>query len=113
MNILMKGFDLKFVDFFDYIIGIIKEIWEDCGIVILYDYYVFEIVVWLFVLVVVGNKDVIGVIMVMLVEFFDRMLFGEDVIWFGMFEVGMLLLYWLYLIVIYVYFGVYGVFMGK
>lgn len=51
----MKGFLNCFVDFFDYIIGIIKEIWEDWGIVILYEYYVFDIVVCLLVLVVVGN----------------------------------------------------------
>ena len=28
----MKGFDTKFSDFPDYIIGITKEIWEDRGI---------------------------------------------------------------------------------
>lgn len=109
----MKGFLNCFVDFFDYIIGIIKEIWEDCGIVMLYDYYVFDIVVRFLVLVVVGNQNVIGVIMVILVEFLDCMLFGEDVIWLGILEDGMLFLYCLYFIVIYVKFGVYGVLMGK
>jgi ABC-type sugar transport system substrate-binding protein len=35
----MKGFDPKFADFPDYIIGITKEIWEDRGIATLHRYY--------------------------------------------------------------------------
>ena len=35
----MKGFDQKFKDFPDYILGITKEIWEDRGISTLYNYY--------------------------------------------------------------------------
>ena len=41
----MKGFDPKFTDFPDYIIGITKEIWEDRGIATLHDYYAPDIVV--------------------------------------------------------------------
>jgi hypothetical protein len=41
----MKGFDPKFRDFPDYIIGITKEIWEDRGIHTLHDYYSKDIVV--------------------------------------------------------------------
>ena len=41
----MKGFDPKFRDFPDYIIGITKEIWEDRGIATLHDYYSKDIVV--------------------------------------------------------------------
>ena len=32
MEVDMKGFDQKFKDFPDYILGITKEIWEDRGI---------------------------------------------------------------------------------
>ena len=35
----MKGFDQKFKDFPDYILGITKEIWEDRGISTLHNYY--------------------------------------------------------------------------
>ena len=35
----MKGFDQKFKDFPDYILGITKEIWEDRGISTLHSYY--------------------------------------------------------------------------
>ena len=41
----MKGFDPKFRDFPDYIIGITKEIWEDRGIATLHEYYSDDIVV--------------------------------------------------------------------
>lgn len=41
----MKGFDPKFRDFPDYMIGITKEIWEDRGIATLHRYYAPEIVV--------------------------------------------------------------------
>ena len=41
----MKGFDPKFRDFPDYIVGITKEIWEDRGIATLHDYYGEDIVV--------------------------------------------------------------------
>ena len=34
----MKGFDPKFKDFPDYILGITKEIWEDRGISTLQEY---------------------------------------------------------------------------
>ena len=40
----MKGFDAKFRDFPDYILGITKEIWEDRGIHTLHDYYAEDIV---------------------------------------------------------------------
>lgn len=39
----MKGFDSKFLDFPDYIIGITKEIWEDRQIAKLHDYYASDI----------------------------------------------------------------------
>ena len=86
----MQGFDPKFTDFPDYIIGITKEIWEDRGIATLHDYYAPDIVVRSPASVVVGNQKVIGATMATLAEFPDRQLLGEDVIWSGSPETGML-----------------------
>lgn len=86
----MKGFDTKFRDFPDYIIGITKEIWEDRGIDTLHRYYSNEIVVRSPASVVLGNRKVIGATMATLAEFPDRELLGEDVIWSGTPEEGML-----------------------
>lgn len=86
----MKGFDPKFADFPDYIIGITKEIWEDRGIATLHDYYAPDIVVRSPGSVVVGNHGVVAATMATLAEFPDRELLGEDVIWWGTPEDGML-----------------------
>ncbi|MDV7143399.1 ester cyclase [Tropicimonas sp. TH_r6] len=86
----MNGFDPKFRDFPDYIIGITKEIWEDRGIATLHDYYAPDIVVRSPSSVVTGNENVIGATMATLAEFPDRTLLGEDVIWSGTPEDGML-----------------------
>lgn len=86
----MKGFDPKFRDFPDYIIGITKEIWEDRGIATLHRYYADDIVVRSPASVVVGNTGVIAATMATLAEFPDRTLLGEDVIWCGSPEEGML-----------------------
>ncbi|NBD29262.1 MAG: nuclear transport factor 2 family protein [Alphaproteobacteria bacterium] len=86
----MKGFDPKFADFPDYIIGITKEIWEDRGIATLHHYYAPDIVVRSPASVVVGNQGVIAATMATLAEFPDRELLGEDVIWSGTPEEGML-----------------------
>lgn len=86
----MKGFDARFKDFPDYIIGITKEIWEDRGIATLHRYYASDIVVRSPASVVVGNEGVIAATMATLAEFPDRTLLGEDVIWSGTPEEGML-----------------------
>jgi len=86
----MKGFDTKFRDFPDYIIGITHEIWEDRGIATLHDYYAPDIPVRSPSSVVVGNQGVIAATMATLSEFPDRELLGEDVIWSGTPETGML-----------------------
>ena len=86
----MKGFAPKFRDFPDYIIGITKEIWEDRGVATLHDYYAKDIVVRSPGTVVVGNENVIGATLATLAEFPDRALLGEDVIWSGTPEEGML-----------------------
>ncbi len=86
----MQGFDERFRDFPDYILGITKEIWEDRGIATLHRYYAPEIIVRSPAGIVVGNEAVIGATMATLAEFPDRTLLGEDVIWSGSPEVGML-----------------------
>ncbi|MEE2951907.1 MAG: nuclear transport factor 2 family protein [Pseudomonadota bacterium] len=86
----MKGFDPKFRDFPDYIISITKEIWEDRGIATLHHYYAPDIVVRSPASVVMGNQDVIAATLATLAEFPDRTLLGEDVIWSGTPEEGML-----------------------
>lgn len=86
----MKGFDKRWKDFPDYIIGITKEIWEDRGVNTLHRYYAPDIVVRSPPSVVVGNKGVIAATLATLAEFPDRTLLGEDVIWSGTPESGML-----------------------
>ncbi len=86
----MKGFDPRWKDFPDYIIGITREIWEERKIATLHDYYADDIIVRSPASVVVGNQGVIGATMATLAEFPDRTLLGEDVIWCGTPEDGML-----------------------
>lgn len=86
----MKGFDPKWKDFPDYIIGITAEIWEGRGISTLEHYYAEDIPVRSPGSLVLGNKGVIAATMATLAEFPDRRLLGEDVIWSGNPEQGML-----------------------
>jgi SnoaL-like polyketide cyclase len=87
----LKGFDPKWKDFPDYIIGVTREIWEERGIAKLNHYYAPDIVVRSPSSVVVGNHGVIAATMATLAEFPDRELPGEDVIWSGNAEAGDLL----------------------
>ncbi|MBO9451129.1 ester cyclase [Tropicibacter sp. R16_0] len=109
----MKGFDPKFKDFPDYIIGITKEIWEDRGIATLHHYYAPDIVVRSPASVVVGNQGVIAATMATLAEFPDRTLLGEDVIWSGTPEEGMLSSHRLLSTATHMGDGVYGKATGK
>lgn len=79
----MDGFDPKFADFPDYILGITREIWEDRGISTLNHYYADDIAVRSPSGIVFGNGGVIAATMATLAEFPDRQLLGEDVIWSG------------------------------
>lgn len=79
----LEGFDPKFADFPDYILGITKEIWEDRGISTLESYYAPDIAVRSPSGIVFGNDGVIAATMATLAEFPDRQLLGEDVIWSG------------------------------
>lgn len=109
----MQGFDSKFKDFPDYIIGITREIWENRGIATLHHYYSDDIVVRSPGSVVVGNVDVIGATMATLAEFPDRRLLGEDVIWSGSPEEGMLSSHRIFSTATHAHDGVYGEATGK
>ena len=87
----MRGFDNRFKDFPDYILGITKEIWEDRGVgVRMKDYYAPEVVVRTPLGVSLGEPAMTATTMATLVEFPDRVILGEDVIWSGTPEDGML-----------------------
>jgi len=86
----MKGFDEKFNDFPDYILKITNEIWENRGLHTLHDYYAPDIVVRTPLGIDFGNQGVINATMNVLAEFPNRTLLGEDVIWSGTPETGML-----------------------
>lgn len=109
----MKGFDQKFKDFPDYIIGITEEIWEKRGIATLHDYYSSDIIVRSPASIVIGNQNVIGATMATLAEFPDRQLLGEDVIWSGTPEVGLLSSHRILTIATHKHSGVYGEATGK
>ena len=109
----MQGFDSKFKDFPDYIIGITNEIWESRGISTLHQYYSDDIVVRSPGSVVVGNQGVIAATMATLAEFPDRRLLGEDVIWSGTPEEGMLSSHRIYSTATHAHDGVYGAATGK
>ena len=109
----MKGFSNRWKDFPDYIIGITKEIWEDRGIATLHHYYSPDIVVRSPASVVIGNEKVIGATMATLAEFPDRTLLGEDVIWSGTPEEGMLSSHRILSTATHTADGVYGPASGK
>ncbi|WP_415921611.1 ester cyclase [Tateyamaria sp. SN6-1] len=109
----MKGFSNRWADFPDYIIGITKEIWEDRGIATLHHYYSPDIVVRSPASVVIGNEKVIGATMATLAEFPDRELLGEDVIWSGTPEEGMLSSHRILSTATHMADGVYGKASGK
>lgn len=79
----IEGFDPRWTDFPDYILGITKEIWEDRGIATLHQYYAETMPVRSPASIVIGNRNVIAATMATLAEFPDRQLLGEDVIWCG------------------------------
>jgi hypothetical protein len=86
----MQGFDSKFKDFPDYILKITKEIWEERKLATLHHYYSPDIIVRSPSSIVQGNQSVIAATMATLSEFPDRRLLGEDVIFSGSPEQGML-----------------------
>ena len=109
----MKGFDPKFQDFPDYILGITREIWEDRNIATLHHYYSDDIVVRSPASIVIGNQNVIAATMATLAEFPDRTLLGEDVIWSGDPDGGMLSSHRILSTATHLGDGVYGKASGK
>jgi hypothetical protein len=109
----MKGFDSKFKDFPDYILGITQEIWEQRGLATLHHYYAADIPVRSPGSMVVGNQTVIAATMATLAEFPDRQLLGEDVIWSGSPEEGMLSSHRILTTATHLGNGVYGAASGK
>jgi predicted ester cyclase len=109
----MKGFDPRWRDLPDYILGITKEIWEDRGIHTLHRSYAPTMPVRSPASVVVGNQGVIAATMATLAEFPDRQLLGEDVIWSGDEEAGFLSSHRIISTATHARDGVYGKATGK
>ena len=109
----MKGFSDRFTDFPDYILGITQEIWEQRKLATLHHYYAPDIPVRSPGSIVFGNKGVIGATMATLAEFPDRRLLGEDVIWSGTPEEGMLSSHRILSTATHLGDGVYGKATGK
>ena len=109
----IKGFDPKWRDFPDFIVGITKEIWEDRGVETLHHYYTVDIPVRSPTSVVIGNKDVIAATRATMAEFPDRELLGEDVIWCADAEGGYLSSHRILSTATHVHDGVYGKATGK
>jgi hypothetical protein len=79
----MEGFDPRWTDFADYIIGITYEIWEGRQLEALKRYYSPDVIVRTAQGITGGNDGVIASTLATLVEFPDRTLLAEDVIWSG------------------------------
>ncbi|MFK7996105.1 MAG: ester cyclase [Granulosicoccus sp.] len=109
----VPGFDSRWVDFPDYILGITKEIWEERNISALHHYYSEDIIVRTPGAVTVGNQGVIAATMATLAEFPDRILLGEDVIWSGDESSGFLSSHRILSTATHVNDGVYGKASGK
>ena len=109
----MKGFSDRFTDFPDYILGITQEIWEHRNLATLHHYYAPDIPVRSPGSIVFGNEEVIGATMATLAEFPDRRLLGEDVIWSGSPEEGMLSSHRILSTATHLGDGVYGKATGK
>lgn len=87
---MLEGFDARWKDFPDYIIGITREIWEARNVEKLHDYYAPDLIVRFPTGMTKGNVAVIKATMATLAEFPDRHLLAEDVIWSGSPKEGML-----------------------
>lgn len=109
----MKRFSNRWKDLPDYIIGITRDIWEGRDLASLHASYARDIVVRSPAGVVIGNQAVIHATMATLAEFPDRTLLGEDVIWSGTPETGMLSSHRLLSTATHLGDGIYGKATGK
>lgn len=109
----MQGFDPKFRDLPDYILGITREIWEERGLATLRGYYSDDIPVRSPSGIVFGNEAVIAATLATLAEFPDRQLLGEDVIWSGDEDSGFLSSHRIFSTATHAAEGIYGPATGK
>ena len=109
----MTGFDPKWKDPPDFIIGITREIWEHRDIGSLTSRYFKTIPVRSPASLVLGNEGVIAATMATLAEFPDRTLLGEDVIWCPAAEGGFLSSHRLLSTATHLADGAYGAATGK
>ena len=87
----MRGFSTTWKDYPDYILGITKEIWEDRGIgPKIRNYYGQNVIVRMPGGISTGVESAVASTAATLHEFPDRQLLGEDVIWSGTPEEGLL-----------------------
>jgi len=79
----LEGFDPKFNDFVEYIIGITHEIWEERAIGKLYDYYANTVQIHTSGATIYGRNAVMAGTIATLAAYPDRRLYGDEVIWGG------------------------------
>jgi len=79
----MEGYNPRYKNIVDYIIGVTHEIWEEHGIGKLYDYYANTIKMHTASGLKFGREAVIAATLESQASFPDRRLFGEEVIWTG------------------------------
>ena len=79
----MRGFNPRYANFVDYIIGITHEIWEEKGIGKLYDYYANTIHLHTSYGTTYGREAVFAATIEALAAYPDRRLYGDEVIWGG------------------------------
>ncbi len=77
----MEGFNPRYKDFVEYIIGITHEIWEEKGIGKLYDYYANAMVIHTSDGMIYGREAVFAATIEALAAYPDRRLYGDEVIW--------------------------------
>ena len=79
----MRGFNPRYRDIVDYIIGVTHEIWEEKGIGKLYDYYANTVHLHTSNGTVYGREAVFAATIESLAAYPDRRLYGDEVIWGG------------------------------
>lgn len=79
----LRGFNGKYTDIVDYIIGITYEIWEKKKIGLIHDYYTKDSVIHAPAADVIGAQAMVDNTVQQLSLFPDRRLFPEDIIWAG------------------------------
>ena len=110
----MGKFDEKWADLPDFILGITKEIWEDRGVgPKIREYYGKNVVVRTPLGIFMGDEATVSSTLGTLHEFPDRQLLGEDIIWSGSPEDGMLSSHRILSIATHLGNGVFGKATGK